>query len=68
VKMEEHMEADLVAKLPSCPKSLHGLWWEYPVGSPDVQVAKDFAERERGADKSKYHRMSTAWWKVYELI
>ena len=58
------METRLVAKLSSCLKSLHDLWREYTFGSPDVKAAKDFTEKERGADKSKYYRRKIVWWKV----
>ena len=62
------MEPLLVAKLSSCPKSLHDLWREYTFGSPGVKAAKDFTEKERGSDKSKYYRRNIVWRKVSELI
>jgi len=68
VEMEEPVEPRLVAKLSSCPKSLHDLWREYTFGSPGVKAAKDFTEKERGSDKSKYYRRNIVWRKVSELI
>ena len=58
----------LIAKLSKCPRSLHELWKEYEFGSGGFKAAKDFTEKERGADKSKYYRRNVFWKKVGELI
>ena len=46
----------LIAKLSKCPRNLHELWKEYEFGSGGFTAAKDFTEKERGANKSKYYR------------
>jgi hypothetical protein len=57
-----------VAKLSACPRSLHELWAEYEFGAGGYKAAKDFTEKERGADKSKYYRRNVFWRKVSELV
>ena len=52
---EASPDLSLIAKLSNCPRSLHELWKEYEFGSGGFKAAKDFTERERGADKSKYY-------------
>jgi hypothetical protein len=46
----------LAAKLSDCPRSLHDLWLEYELGFSGKKAAKDFNEKERGADKYWYYR------------
>ena len=57
-----------VARLSTCPRSLHELWREYEFGAGGYKAAKDFTEKERGADKAKYYRRNIVWKKVSELI
>ena len=42
------------AKLSGCPRSLHDLWLEYEFEFSGRKAAKDFTEKERGADKYRY--------------
>ena len=67
-EQEASPDLPLIAKLSKCPRSLHELWKEYEFGSGGFKAAKDFTERERGADKSKYYRRNVFWKKVGELI
>jgi hypothetical protein len=57
-----------VARLYTCHRSLHELWGEYEFGARGYKAAKDFTEKERGADKAKYYRRNIIWKKVSELI
>jgi hypothetical protein len=56
------------AKLSGCPRSLHDLWLEYEFGFNGRKAAKDFTEKERGADKYRYYRRNVFWMKVSEMI
>ncbi len=56
------------AKLSDCPRSLHDLWLEYEFGFSGRKAAKDFTEKERGADKYRYYRQNVFWMKVSEMI
>lgn len=53
----------LVAKLSDCPRQLHDLWLEYEVGFTGRKAAKDFTDKERGADKYRYYRRNVFWLK-----
>jgi hypothetical protein len=68
IEQEVVRVSPLIAKLSKCPRSLHELWKEYEFGSGGFKAAKDFTERERGADKSKYYRRNVFWRKVGDLI
>ena len=58
----------LAAKLSDCPRSLHDLWLEYELGFSGKMAAKDFNEKERGADKYRYYRRNVFWVKVCEMV
>ncbi len=58
----------LAAKLSDCPRSLHDLWLEYELGFSGKKAAKDFTEKERGADKYRYYRRNVFWVKVCEMV
>jgi hypothetical protein len=57
-----------VARRYTCHRSLHELWREYEFGARGYKAAKDFTEKERGADTAKYYRRNIIWKKVSELI
>jgi hypothetical protein len=57
-----------IAKLSRCPRTLHDLWREFEFGFAGYKAAKDFTDKERGADKCKYYRRNVFWRKVQELI
>ena len=58
----------MVAKLSDCPRQLHDLWLEYEVGFTGRKAAKDFTDKERGADKYRYYRRNLFWLKVGEMV
>ena len=56
------------AKLSGCPRFLHDLWLEYEFGFSRRKAAKDFTEKERGANKYRYFRRNVFWMKVSKMI
>ena len=55
-------------KLSHCPRSIHNLRLEYGLGFSGKKAAKDFNEKERGADKYRYYRRNEFWDKVCEMV
>ena len=65
---DEELPRPLVARLCSCPRTLHDLWREYEFGFPGCKPAKDFTISERGKDRYKYYRRNVFWKMVGRMV
>ena len=67
---EETPEANYIAILGRCPKTLHTLWREWEFGSPGNKAARFFNASERGKREVKYNfsKRKPLWMLVNDMV